>query len=316
MTPDGTTIVVGVDGTAEALRAVDFAADQAIRARCSIELVHVFREMYPSPLLTVCDVTAREAGHVALDEAMTRLAGKVADAQVEPSIRTRLIEGLVPEELSRACDAVRMLVIGRTSLHGVEKVLAGSVATSVCARSSVPVVSVPQSWRGPTGKPVVAGVIDESSRSVLAMGFEQAQLLRVPLRVVRAWEPPASWITDVPVTAQELKARWVADTARTLSDELAGWREAYPLVPVEQVISVGAPDLALVDAAGDAQLVVVASRRRMELMHPRLGSTTRKLLAHAACPVLVAPPHHWMRRAVRESRSTRTTSPDVITPLY
>ena len=76
-------------------------------------------------------LTAREAGRAALDEAKERLAGKIADAQTEVSVGTRLLEGQVPEELPRAADAARMLVLGRTSLHGVEKALAGSVATSV-----------------------------------------------------------------------------------------------------------------------------------------------------------------------------------------
>lgn len=312
---DSPPILVGVDGTAEGLRAVDFAAAEALRVRCPIELVHVFREL-PTTLLATHDVlTSREGGRAALDEAKERLAGLVATAGPPLAVRTCLIWGSARDELPRTADGARMLVIGRSPLHGVERFLAGSVATKVCARSSVPVVSVPLSWRGAPGKPVVVGVIDESSDAALSMGFAQAQLLGVPLRVVRAWDPPATWITDAPVSPEEIEESWVADTERTLSEELAGWRATYPFVPVEQMISVAAAGRALVDAAEDAQLVVVAARRSMELLHPRLGSTARKLLAHAVCPVIVAPARHRERQPAREATSVDTAAPGIVMPL-
>ena len=94
----------------------------------------------------------------------------------------------------------------------------------------------------------------------------------------------------------------------------SGWREIYPLVRVEQMISVGAPDRALL---GRGRRRTDRGRR----LTPGDGAVCtpgwappRGMLALAACPVLVAPPHHRSRLPVHELPATRTTSPDVIMP--
>lgn len=307
----GPPIVVGVDGTAEGLRAVDFARVEALRTSSPVQLVHAYREMLPSPLLATYDVlTSREAGVAALEEARARLASSPV------TVTLRLIEGGARDVLPQATDGARLLVIGRSPLHGVEKMLAGSAVTSICARSTVPVASVPLSWEGAPRRPVVVGMIDESSEAALSVGFEQAHLLGVPLRALRAWEPPLSWSTEAPVSHEEIEASWAADTQRTLADELAPWRVAYPTVPVQEIVSIAAPSRALLDAAEGAQIVVVAARRSMEVLHPRLGSTARKLLAHASCPVIVAPPGNRARHSAYAKRPMRATAPDLTLPLY
>jgi nucleotide-binding universal stress UspA family protein len=309
-------VVVGIDGTTEGLRALDVAIDEALRFEHHIELVHIFHEMVPTPLLATYDVlTSREAGRAALDEAVAQLGHRLSDTRGRLTVSTKLIDGSVREELPKLARDARLLVIGRTPLRGLDKVLAGSAAASVCAHSSVPVVSVPISWSESADLPVVVGVVDASSQAALAIAFEQAQARGVRLRVVRAWEAPAAWTYDVPVDPAEVEESWRAAAKEELADGLAGWQRSYPGVRVEHVIAATAPGPALVEASRTAQAVVVTARRNVELLHPKLGSTVRRLLARAQCPVFVIPPHLPRRQSAHEATVVTLAAPEPASPL-
>jgi nucleotide-binding universal stress UspA family protein len=309
-------VVVGIDGTAEGLRALDVAIDEALRFEHQIELVHMFHEMVPTPLLATYDaLTSREAGRAALDEAVAHLGHRLSEAGDRLTVSTKLVDGSVREELPKLARDARLLVIGRTPLRGLDKVLAGSAAASVCAHSSVPVVSVPISWAPGADLPVVVGVVDASSQAALAIGFEQAQSRQVPLRVVRAWEAPAAWTYDVPVDPVEVEESWKEAAGEELADELAGWQRSYPTVRVEHVIAANAPGPALIEASLGAQVVIVTARRNVEVLHPKLGSTVRRLLARAHCPVFVIPPHLPRRQPAHEAAAVRLAVPEPVTSL-
>lgn len=58
---------------------------------------------------------------------------------------------------------------------------------------------------------------------------------------------------------------------------------------VEQRIAEGSPGLVLVEASGDADLVVVGTRGRGGFRSLVLGSTSHQVVSHAHCPVVVVP---------------------------
>ena len=66
--------------------------------------------------------------------------------------------------------------------------------------------------------------------------------------------------------------------------------EKYPDVQVEQRLRQGRPAKVLADASRGAELVVVGSRGHGGFASLLLGSTSRSLLHHAQCPVLVVRP--------------------------
>jgi nucleotide-binding universal stress UspA family protein len=135
------------------------------------------------------------------------------------------------------------------------------------------------------------------------------------LRVVRAWEAPAAWTYDVPVDPAEVEESWRAAAKEELADGLAGWQRSYPGVRVEHVIAATAPGPALVEASRTAQAVVVTARRNVELLHPKLGSTVRRLLARAQCPVFVIPPHLPRRQSAHEATVVTLAAPEPASPL-
>ncbi len=297
--PEDRPIVVAIDGTQEGLRAVDFAVEEAARLGCSLDLVHVVRahpQLMPVMVTTEAE-TDTDLGSAALSAARER----VLDRTTEIRVTQRLLRGALRQELPRAAAAARLLVLGRTPLTGIERLAAGSAGIPVIARATVPVVSVPCTWTGPDGDAVVVAATDESSAPlVLRTALEEARTAGVGVIAIRAVDSPATWADDLPVP--EYADDLLKDAERAFAAELARWTGEFPDVDVEMNVTMTSPIQALLPAVEKARLVVAASRRRGELLHPRLGSTARALLVHAPCPVLIVPaerPHLPPRLGLR-----------------
>ncbi|MFD0524517.1 universal stress protein [Paractinoplanes durhamensis] len=105
--------------------------------------------------------------------------------------------------------------------------------------------------------------------------------------MVHAYLPPVPlWVSglaavDVPAPAMDEE-----EQAR-LTEQLAPWRDKYPLVPVEVVLTHESIASELVAASAKAQLVIVGSRGRGMITGTLLGSTGLQLLHHAECPVYI-----------------------------
>jgi len=80
------------------------------------------------------------------------------------------------------------------------------------------------------------------------------------------------------------------DELRAMAETVAGLGEKYPDVQVEQRLRQGRPAKVLAEASQGAALVVVGSRGHGGFKSMLLGSTSRSLLHHAQCPVLIVRP--------------------------
>ncbi|WP_435156023.1 universal stress protein [Amycolatopsis sacchari] len=287
MTDLNGTIVAGVDGSAQALRAVRWAAAEAAPRNLGLHLVSgaepalgCYGAGLPVPPESVDAVEQL---------ARTQLAEASAEARkVAPGLAVTTERAQVPPVplLVDVSKRAHSIVLGAHGRGGFAGMLAGSTATAVVARSDCPVVVV----RGEEheGAPVVAGV-DGSPGSVAALGqaFDEAAWRRAPLVAVHAWRD-VDYALGTPLEYALIEVEpSEREQARVLAESLAGWQEKYPDVEVERVVVKDRPRHCLLEWSAEARLVVVGSRGRGGFQGLLLGSTSQALVQHGQAPVMV-----------------------------
>lgn len=260
-------IVIGYDGSPAAEAALTWALDEADRTGMRAELMYADEypawapaaSMVPSPALRPSDYRARVIGGM-LDRAVTESQQAHPQVPVEATTVTALASTALAERSSH----VGLLVLG-TRGHAALPGLVGSLSAAVGAHAHCPVVVVHGATApGTPTAPVVAG-LDHSSLApaVLRFAAEQAAGRGVALRV--------------------LGNQPEADTA------MAEIREDFPGLQISAETVPGEPGEALVAAGQTAQLLVIGGRGHGAVRGLLLGSVSRHLLRHAACPIAIVP---------------------------
>lgn len=258
-------VVVGVDGSASATRAVQWAAAEARASGLPLRILHA------------APYAAGAAAQAGRDRAQEVAEAAFALARRrEPGLRitTRCaLEPPVPA-LVKAASRARLLVLGGADRPNAEPT--ESVGMRVVELAQCPVVVVHGRVRtAGDERPVVVGVdvLDADAASVadvLAVAVGAALRHHCPLIVLHAGQ------SDVP--------------GRDLAGELAA---RHPGLDVRQVSISSHPTTALLDAARRARLLVVGSRGRSAPVRVRMGSTCRDVLRRSPTPVeVVTGPKH------------------------
>lgn len=266
-------VLVAVDGSTNAMRAVRVAVRAAELRGVGLDVVHV-----AAPTL----LRGSEDPYL-LDDAVTTARAHASGLDVRAVRRTGPVAPVLAE-LTRACD---VLILGSRGHSAMNDAFLGSVALDVIARAAGPVIVVrPDAAVIPTGAgSVVAAVAVEDDDAVLGHAFGQAALLGVPLRIVCG------------VGRREGIRRLVRDVGRSLgaahqdpNPAPRGWQDRYPDVAVRVEDSPQAPARAVIDAARDATLIVAGSHGRGPRTGWLLGSVSQAILHDAPCPVAIVPP--------------------------
>jgi nucleotide-binding universal stress UspA family protein len=284
-------VVAGVDGSPGSLAAVEWAAREAERRHLGLRLVHGY--VQPVPYATF----GYPAHDIEVEVPLRQVRAMLADAAAgvrrrHPDlwVESALIGGSPAGVLVRESRLGTLVVVGARGQGGFTGLLAGSVSTQLAAHAHSPVVVVrPPDDEHAATRPVVVGV-DGSAESTAALGFafDAASARGVGLVAIYAWQ--ALPTTNLgPVTRCHYDpAQARAEAARMLAEQLAGWQEKYPDVPVERraILSFN-PAETLVEASADAGLVVVGSRGLGGFTGMLLGSASRALVHHAHCTLAV-----------------------------
>jgi nucleotide-binding universal stress UspA family protein len=282
-------IVVGTDGTASSRAAVEWAAREASRRQALLRIVHVFdwewagaRYDGDSDYLKVARNLAEAVTGVALSQARAVAPGIALEA--DP-----LIGNPVPRLLEVAEDAA-LVVLGNRGRGGFASLMLGSVSQRIATHAPCPVVIV-RGRDDVADGPVAVGVDDTAAADhVLRTAFHAAAERGAALVVVRSYLPPTPlWIGDMPAVLLDTPEQDAAEH-RGVEDLLSGWREKYPQVPVDVMVSHESAAAVLVGVSHGAQLVVVGSHGRGAFASALLGSTGMQLLHHADCPVRIDRP--------------------------
>ncbi|WP_040800969.1 universal stress protein [Nocardia higoensis] len=286
-------VVVGTDGSAASMDAVEWAARTAAGRGRRLLIALCIDPTATRALIDSYDVLVPPISESARGEAaliLARAEGCARSVAPDVDVHTVQAEDNPARWLIATSEHAHMLVVGATPSAGTLAHLGSTLATVVArAHGRVAVV------RGrPTDEraPVVVGV-DGSPVGEAAIGaaFAEAAARDVELVAVHAWSDLSSAAfaglpyRDLPLSDIE------NDEQSLLAERLAGWQEKFPTVPVTREVSLADPRRRLGDRSKAAQLVVVGSRGRGGFQRLLLGSTSNWLIQHSECPVMVVHPH-------------------------
>jgi nucleotide-binding universal stress UspA family protein len=283
--PDG-PVVVGVDGSPAGGAAIDWAARFAAERNLPLRLIYVF----PFPSLAASVAPESLPTESELRPGFERMVSEAADrarkaAGGELVVSGTVIEGVPAEALIDESQRAGLVVLGSRGYGGFRGLLVGSVSVQVAAHAASPVVVVPPRSDGGSTGPVVVGVDgSELSEAAVGFAFEAASFRNAELVAISAWQVPAG-LDLVPMQVDV--EQFGADQDRALAESLAGYQERYPDVRVRRQVSLGSAAQVLLEAAADAQLIVVGSRGRGGFAGLLLGSVSQSVLHNANCPVAI-----------------------------
>jgi nucleotide-binding universal stress UspA family protein len=284
-------IVVAIDGSENALTAVQWAAWQARLEGRSLVLAHAVghESVRPTTLRTVGDgddVTwvddSFRASHLIVEEA-TDCALAIAPAVPVHGVS---VPGEPRQALEDLSGSAHLLVLGSRGRGIVRSRLLGSVSAAVAKTAKCPIVVVrPHAPGKLKDGVVVAADATPESLPVLEFAFRQAALQRVPLTVMHC-------LYAVPVAAAGMGGgaiRVLPDAeehARMLAESIAGLPEKYPDVRFTQRLERGLVDECLTSNPRPWNLVVVG---RHPVRGWLAGSTGIGVMEHAHSPVAIVP---------------------------
>ncbi|MBQ1052885.1 universal stress protein [Micromonospora sp. C51] len=285
----GAEILVGYDGSPDAAAALEWALDQARRDGRPVRLAYVFEWLtvagWVGPGVTP-GMWPDEQARRQVEELVGKAVADAAATHPGLDVRGEVLDGPPALILEEASTQAGLLVLGSRGHGGFAGLLAGSTAVNVTAHAHCPVVVVRRRPAESDRAGHVAVGVDGSEHSLLALGFafEQATLRRVPLHVVRAWQPRREQWS---LRGEQARDAALADQRAEVDEALRSGQGSFPDVEVTVETAAAAPAGLLIDASRNAQLVVVGSRGRGGLRGMLLGSVSQQLLQHAHCPVAV-----------------------------
>lgn len=281
-------VLVGVDGSACADEALDWAAADAAARGIGLVVMAV------TDLPRVADVPlSPDVLSAAMDEDR-----RITDARADrarrlapgTTVETRVASGNPAGELLRMAATAQEVVVGSRGHGGFAALMLGSTAGQLAAHAQCPTVVV--RGRAAPGGRVVVGV-DGSDRGDGALGYAFAHADRhgLPLHAISAYAPPVvpfpASLQPVPPYSITMDARVKDSVSRATAEAVQRWAAKFPAVRATWDAQQGQPAQLLVTAAEGASLLVLGSRGHGGLAGMLLGSVSQAAVRHAPCPVAV-----------------------------
>ena len=271
-------IVVATDGSEESLRAVEWAADEAILHAVPLRIVSA--ALLP-PAMTELQIRPdrdhvadfiRSERDLALDAAASR-AARVAPGLV---IVTDPVAGPPAQGVTASGSGAAMLVVGCRGAGAFTALTLGSVSRYAASHAACPVVVVRDLLPAASGL-IGIGVGDlDDCADLLTFAFDEASLRKAAVFAIHAWPGPGPKTPESPAAGARL------------AELMESWASKYPGVPVSQQVVPGHPAQALIGLSARADLVVMGRHGEHPGPHGP-GPIRHAVLSHAHGPVAVIP---------------------------
>lgn len=293
-------ILVGIDGSASSLHALDWATALAKRSGqpltivCSYSLPSFAAASLDGGYAALDDSSIQAGARVVLDEAVERAARSGVDAT--PHMATGDAAGVLVE-MSKEFS---LAVVGTRGRGGFAERLLGTVSSALPAHAHCPTVVVPLRSDDTDGdvepvaplRRIVVGVDGSpSARGALERAIDQAVL----------WDAELVAVAGVPVGSGSGFLAWLpasidheqvlGDVTRALDDIVDAAEAARPGVRIRRIVLDGTGAELLTEFSTASDLLVVGSRGRGGFAGLLLGSTSQAVLHHSSCPVMVVNKH-------------------------
>lgn len=282
-------VVVGVDGSEGATRALRWATTEARHTGAALRIVSAWQAPVATSYATLStpylDPEPFEQDATAV---VRRAEDQVRDQRGDTplAVAAATVQGPAASTLLDAARHASLLVVGTRGRGGLASALLGSVSASCAHHTPTPLAIIGPDAPEPGSGDVVVGFDgSDGAHAALRWAVQDARTTGSKVRVVHGWttsigEPfgvlPDGSLVDDPTPEIE----------REVSDAVADMRDLPP-ISVEVAPEPGARAL-LRDAEGAAALVV-GSRGHGGFVGLLLGSVSQACLHHAPCPLVIVP---------------------------
>lgn len=281
-------IVAATDGSEESLRAVDWAAREAVLRGAPLRIVsaagllpRMVASEGHSEYQTVSDVIRKDS-----DVALTTAAARAAKAAPDLLIDTDHLPGAPAEAVTESGSGALMLVLGSRGIGAFHALILGSVSRYAATHATSPVVVVREEV-GAAHRQVGIGISSpEGNTAALTFAFEEAALRKASLIAIHAWHTPQLEVSRAGSEARPAgKAFLQEEATRQLEALLADWHDKYPDVPVSHDVVHSHPGRALAGLSARTDLLVLGRHSA----HHGSGGVTHAVLNHAHGTIATVP---------------------------
>lgn len=276
-------VVVGLDRTAVAGRALDWAAQHAGLERRPLVITHATGSLgtVGTTWLNLADpateptlIELREQGEELLATAVAKVSARHPSLTIVPTVAL----DDPAAELVHLSRSAALVVLGSRG-HGLSRTIpTGQVGSWLARRTSCPVVVVPDFNPLIVRQGVLVGVpLTDDATAVLDFAYRYASVHDLPLSVVHA--------------SQEADGASGRDHRRWLVEAISGQAENHPGVRVQAVLAPGRPAATLLRMAERMNLLVVGQHHATRLHRSPFGHVRSSVVDRAPCPTAVVPTH-------------------------
>lgn len=264
------SVVVGVDASDHAQRAVRWSAEQA-------SLEH--------RRLVVVSVGDRADNLV--DDAVAAARLQQPDLAVVGSA----VSGDPRQVLIDLSTHAHLVVVGSRGRGALRSMLLGSVSATVSAHAACPVIVCRPTTVDHAQPGVIVGAdATPESLPVIEFAYRQASLRGLPLTVLHCfWDAAAAVAMYHEARGHKAEVPELEDLRAGLSESVAGLAEKYPDVPVTLTLKYGLADEALSPRHNGWDMIVVGRRPMTSLDRVLSGSIATAVVERAHATVAVVP---------------------------